>query len=64
MTTSLDSTLADQPKDAAGIDPVTEPMYYSGSTADNTVTEQHRQQPKNPTRDSLVGYFYCFTCFL
>ena len=48
-TTSSDSTLADQPRDAAGIDPVTEPMHYSGSTADNTITEQHRQQPKNPT---------------
>ena len=28
-TTSLDSTLADQPRDAAGIDPVAEPVYYS-----------------------------------
>ena len=48
-TTSLDNTLADQPRDAAGVDSVTEPEYYSGSTADNIITAQHRQQPKNPT---------------
>ena len=48
-TTSLDNTLADQPRDAAGVDPVTEPEYYSGSTADTIITGQHRQQPKNPT---------------
>jgi len=48
-TTSLDNTLADQPGYAAGVNPVTEPEYYSGSTAENIITEQHRQQPKNPT---------------
>ena len=41
-TTSSESTLADQRRDAAGIDPAQEPMYYTGSTADDTVTEQHR----------------------
>ena len=66
MTTSLASTLADQPRDAAGIDPVIEPMYYSGSTADNTVTEQHRAdaapaavaepEPRNPTHDYICAY--------
>ena len=50
MTTSSESTLADQPRDAAGIDPVKEPMHYHGSTADDAVTEQHRVvEPRNPT---------------
>ena len=49
-TASLDNTLADQPRDAAGVDPVTEPEYYSGSTAENIITEQHRHRAvKNPT---------------
>ena len=42
MTTSSESTLADQPRDAAGIDPVQEPMYDYGSNSDDTVTERHR----------------------
>ena len=57
MTTSSESTLADQPRDAAGIDPVQEPMYYYGSTADDTVTERHRADAapaavaaRNPTQ--------------
>ena len=36
------TTLADQPRDAAGIDPVQEPMYDYGSNSDDTVTERHR----------------------
>ena len=42
MTTSSASTLVDQPRDAAGIDPVREPMKDSGSPSDDTVTERHR----------------------
>jgi len=41
-TTSPQITLADQPRDAAGIDPVREPMKDSGSPSDDTVTEHHR----------------------
>jgi len=48
MTTSSESTLADQPRDAAGIDPVREPMKDSGSLSDDTVTEHHRAV-SNPT---------------
>jgi len=48
-TTSPESTLADQPRDAAGIDPVQEPMYNYGCPSDDTVTVHHRQQPRNPT---------------
>jgi len=35
MTTSSESTLADQPRDAAGIDPVQEPMYDYGSNSNS-----------------------------
>ena len=53
-STSPQTTLADQPRDAAGIDPVHEPIYDSGSPFDDTVTERHRAvaapaAARNPT---------------
>ena len=48
-TTSTMTTLADQPRDAAGVDPVREPTHDFGSPSDDTVTEHHRQEPTNPT---------------
>ena len=53
-TTTLPGTnLADQARDAAGIDPVWEPKYDNGSPSDDTVTE--RQQARNPTYETA----YC-----
>ena len=48
-TTSPETTLADQPRVAAGIDPVWEPKYDNGSPSDDTVTERHRAVARNPT---------------
>jgi len=48
-TTTLPGTnLADQARDAAGIDPVREPKYDNGSPSDDPVTERHRAVA-NPT---------------
>jgi len=41
-TTSTMTTLADQPRDSAGVDPVREPTHDFGSLSDDTVTERHR----------------------
>jgi len=61
MTTSPESTLADQPRDAARIGPVQEPMYNYGSTSDDTVTDHwHRAvaaaAARNPTHSCSCDY--------
>ena len=55
MTTSSESTLADQPRDAAGIDPVQEPMYDYGSNSDDTVTERRRAVAAPPAVGAAVS---------
>ena len=40
--TNTMTTLADQPRDSAGVDPVREPTHDFSSLSDNTVTERHR----------------------
>ena len=56
-------TLADQPRDAGGVDPVREPTHDSGSSSDDTVTERYGAvaapaavAARNPTLVFIVSF--------